>query len=201
MTGTIEQESPLGAQHRGHNAAYARRNKNRREDDAGGDDSPLDPGGERQAENARAAQSRSAIRPAVPTAMRRLPACPRQRRRVSLIGKEQQAGNPRDQRERANKRNELAQDIAEARDGMAEQDWQCVVGKIERDQARRDPRRQRQRQPGLDHQHPQKESSIDGRTRGPPLPDEQSRGWIVGEIDGEERNDGRQQGRSRRARW
>jgi hypothetical protein len=45
---------------------------------------------------------------------------------------------------------------------MAEQDRQRVVGKIEGDQAGRDPRGQDQREPGLNLENLQKESGIDG---------------------------------------
>ena len=59
------------------------------------------------------------------------------------------------------KRDEFAQHIAEARDGMAQQNRESVVAQIERDQSWRDPRRQHQREPALRLQHLQEKCLAD----------------------------------------
>src|SRR5258706_10763348 len=142
----MNKSPPLGGDPPAHNPRDPRRYENDGKDDAGGDGSPLDPRGESEAEkrDERNPDQRSSKHP---NANAKIARCPWHRRSVSLIGEEQQTRNPRDRRERGKKSGILSQDIAEARDGMAEKDRQRIVDKIQRDQAGRDPRSERHRQP------------------------------------------------------
>ena len=121
-------------------------NKYRGDDDPRCHHAPLHPGRKRQAQEREQPdpEQRSDQKPGSDLQVRAGPAL---RRRITLVDEQQQAGNPRDQRERSEQRGEFAHHVAEARDGMTQQDGKSVVGQIERDQARRDPRSDDQREP------------------------------------------------------
>ena len=77
---------------------------------------------------------------------------------------------------------------------MAEQDRQGIVGEVEGDQARRDPRRDDQRGPALDFENDEKELALMARSLAiVAVQDERARDGIVGEIDEDEEDEGGKQ--------